>query len=321
MFRRNKKEKQTKLQNRGVTTRRSLPVDRYYSSSVSRPQLGGVDPAHSGRRSSSDKKRVRLPRVRRPASKIFSELAHWSSVIGILVVLVVNGTLGSVGIKVTTHGQSMPEFRSEQEYRAVVDSAFRSSLFYKTKATFRSADFESELLKQFPEADRVVAVVPLVGTKLQVGIELAKPLLRVERGGVRQGVIGENGTLLLEEDITRVAGTYSALPLLKLEPQVSFSPGEQALTSQEVELIRLLQKEFDGSESHRPSVASLRYHIQKRELEVTFEGAPYKAKLTSAREARVQVGALVASVEKLAEQGTLPSGYIDVRADGRVFTK
>ena len=83
----------------------------------------------------------------------------------------------------------------------------------------------------------------------------------------------------------------------------------------------LLISEFDGSTTYRHKVKSIEFDVQKREIRVRFEGVGYYAKLTPERESRVQVGALVSALRSTGEQGSLPTEYIDVRVDDRVFVK
>lgn len=312
------KPKKRQRQNEAETmrTRRSLPVDRYYSSSRTK-RKSGRDSREllQGRRAP----RIDTDRLRRSSGRIFTRILQWGGTLGIAAVLLYNIVLSGVGVKVQSLPSPYGNFRSNEEYVGIVEEVYARSLFNKSKLTLDSTRFEEELLAELPEAENTVAVVPLAGTKLQVGIEFATPVLRVQLGNLKQGVIGENGNLLYQSDTTDILSKFARLPLINPEPDIEVGVGDRMLTSNEVALLRLLMSEFDGSSVHRPSVASIVHSVEKREFRVSFEGVSYFAKLTSEREARPQVGALVATIEDLERRGQPAGQYIDVRVEGRVF--
>lgn len=305
-----------------IGVRRTLPVDRYYSSASSyrrsanadRPRRPGIDNTQS---SISDIKRLSA----HTAGQIFATGLRWSGIIAIIVIVIFNLVLSTVGVKVTPP-QSENLYRQDKDYVNVANDVFKSSLLHKTKATFDSSSYENSLKQSLPEIETATAVVPLVGLKLQVGLQIASPLARLQTDTVSQGVIASNGMLVLKQDSTSIASKYSQLPLMRLEPVVSLTPGQLILTTEETELVVLLKSEFDGSSPGRPALESIVYSVAKRELTARFSGVQYAVKCTTAeRDARSQVGAALATIDQLGEQGKLPQEYIDVRVNGRVFVK
>jgi len=315
MFKRNPKNKP----NQQISMRRTLPVDRYYSSMPARRQIDGDRP----RRPTLEGKSLR-DIERRPAFTLRELLAiilRWSGMLAILLVIVFNLVLSGVGVKVTPQ-QSQNLYRQDKDYVSISNSVFESSVFYRSKVTFNSDSFEKSLKQQLPEVEVATAVVPLVGLKLQVGLHIAQPLARVQFNATSQGVIAENGVIVLKGNLADISSKYSDLPLLRLEPNVSLEAGQSLLTSQEVQLLSLLKTEFNGSSVSRPKLESMMYGVEKRELTARFEGVPYFVRCTTAeRDAQTQVGAALATLSQLQEQGKAPSEYIDVRVSGRVYVK
>lgn len=303
-----------------VTMRRSLPVDRYYSSSSpARRSLGDNAPRREfGERRQSDI-------ARKPAysfSQIVSLAAHWAGALGIVLVVLLNLIMNSTGVKIVPTG-SENIYRDDQVYTSEVNRAFSESVFNRSKVTFDSKRFEGLLRQKMPEIEAATAVVPLVGLKLQVGLRISPPLVRAQIGPASQGVIAENGALAFSDTTSGVSSKYSDLPLLRFEPMISApDPGTLLITSEESQLIALLKNELDGSESARPKIESLTYAVSKREITIKCKGVQFSMRFTTAdREVRSQVGTAIATLKQLQEQGKLPSEYIDVRVSGRVFVK
>lgn len=184
-----------------------------------------------------------------------------------------------------------------------------------------SSSFETKIKTMFPEVESAVVVTPLAGRRLQVGLELEKPLARLNQAlSNSQAVLSYSGTVVLEDDATLINEKFAQIPSISI-PNITYSVGDQILTSSEAGLIRLLINEFDGSTPYRHKVKSIEFDVQKREIRVRFESVSYFAKLTPERESRVQVGALVSALKSMTEQSSLPTEYIDVRVDDRVFVK
>ncbi len=296
--------------------KRTIPIDRYYSGISNRSQEDNQskrDPLRNTDRSKTVRKRQ--------LSAWVVTSARWFGVLGIFLVLLFNLTLNQVGVKAgyTNTSNIGSRYRSDQDYIKRVQAAFDDSLLYRSKLTFSAHDYEQKLLVSLPEVDAAVAVVPLVGTKLQVGLSITEPLAHVTMDN-QVAIVGENGKLLDVSDEKILNQLTASTPKLSIEPTAGSQLGSALLTSKEVLLMQLLQNEFDGSSISRPKLDSFQYDIDKRELRVSFAGKSYFAKLTTERDARLQVGALIAALKDLSQgRGADPTSYIDVRVDGRVF--
>lgn len=306
--------------NRRPQLARSVPVDRYYSG-MSHRQTPNTQKRRILQEDGSDRSRV----VRKRQSSIWVHLlVKWCGVLGIVSVLLFNVTLNQVGVKIglSDFGKSGTLYRTEEEYVRQAQEAFRAQLLSRSKLTFSANEYEQLLQASLPEIERAVAVVPLVGTRLQVGFALTEPLVYAPEIGKSGTVIGTNGRVIAVTDKSILDRFASSLPKVYVETPGTVEDGAFLLTSGEVELIEVAKSEFDGSSIDRPKISSIRYIIAKRELQISFSDKSYFAKLTTERDARAQVGAVVATLRSVVGGGgEAPVEYIDVRVEGRAFLK
>jgi len=300
----------------------SQPTTRYYRSG-SGPQNGRTSEGKNNQQ--SNKKQLAPRESAKTTSKLESFLrALPRRVLFIIIValLLVNTTVSTFDIAFNNTANSVDSsaFQKglEAEYEAGVQSIFDSSVLYKNKLTLNSQDFELELEQKFPEIESSSVIVPLAGRELRVNIALASPLLRYSSQN-QYGVIVDNGVYvqISEDDYL----SLSTLPVLSLQRDVAVSRGSQVLTSVEVGLLSLAVAELDGSTETRPDVTSVLFDVERREIQLRFDGADYFAKLTPERESRGQIGALVATIADLSSSSSLPETFIDVRVEDRVFIK
>ena len=291
----------------------SAPIMRYY-----RPAVGG-----NNQRTNTDKTKSKNNFRSAPdgsRTSIFGLIYRWFGIIIIIFLVVANTTVSDAIVKINANNQS-DMYRSLEEYSEGINSIFKSSVKNRSKFTLNSTTFEAKIKSEFPEVKGAMVVTPLAGRRLQVGLVLEQPLARLNQSlSNTQAVLSESGTVVLEDDATVINEQFAKIPSLSI-PNINYSVGDQILTSSEAGLIKLLVTEFDSSTPYRHKVKSIEFDVQKREIRVRFDGVGYFAKLTPERESRVQVGALVSALKSVSEQGGLPSEYIDVRVDDRVFVK
>jgi len=300
----------------------SLPTTRYYRSG-SGPQDSR---ASSGRNTQKPNKKQLAPRESaKSAGKLEAfvrALPRRVLFIIIVALLLVNTTVSTFDIAFSSSAYSADfspfQKRLETEYKAGIQSIFDSSVLYKNKLTLNSQGFELELEQKFPEIESSSVIVPLAGRELRVNIAPAIPILRYSSQN-QYGVIVGNGVYvqISEDDYL----SLTTLPVLSLQRDVAVSRGSQVLTSKEVSLLSLAAAELDGSTETRPEVISVLFDVERREIQLRFDGANYFAKLTPERESRGQIGALVATITGLSSSSSLPETFIDVRVEDRVFVK
>lgn len=294
----------------------SAPVVRYY-----RPSNNN-DSQRRRTNSKSNNQEIRNNNAESSnKTSVIKIIYRWFGVAIILFALSANTMLSGPVVKVVSYDSSNPSYKSQKAYSEAIEAMFSSSVLNKSKFTLSSTKLEQQIKEKFPEVDHAVAVIPLAGRQLQVGLKLSKPLARLQQNGSNtQAVLSSSGVVLDVEDASYINTYFSKLPIVSI-PNINFKTGDAILTSDEVALVDLLIAEFDGSEAYRYKVVSIEFDIQKREIRVKFEGVDFYAKLTPERQSREQIGALVVSVKNLLEQGKLPKSYIDVRVEDRVFIK
>jgi hypothetical protein len=236
-----------------------------------------------------------------------------------VVLIILNTTISSVSLKV--QDSSLSSYRTFEDYNYGLQKILDESIFNKSKLTLRTSKLENSIKEAFPEVSKATVIIPLAGRKLKVGLQMDQPLLRLVYQDNRQGIVGESGRLLVLTDKKVVLSSFSSLVSLIIEPNLEFVQGNQVLTTTEIELISLLLREFDGSTTYKPKTLLINFKVEKREIQVNFEGKAFFAKLTPERDAKLQIGSLVATLKQLNEQGSEPSEYLDVRVEERVYVK
>lgn len=298
-----------------IRPRSSAPIVRYYRPA---PTSKATKKDNSGASKSSADSRNN-PKTK--SSSLFSLAYRWFGIIIILFLVIANTTISDAIVKIDAGSSEFANYRSLEEYNTEINRIFNSSIKNKSKFTLNSSSLEAEIKKKFPEVSNAVVVTPLAGRRLQVGISLEKPLARLQQPlNNSQAILSSTGSVVIEDSATVINERFADYPSISI-PNINYSVGDQILTSSEASLIRLLISELDGSEPYRYKVKSLEYDVQKREIRLRFENVGFFARLTPERGAREQVGALVSSLKSLTNQGGLPSEYIDVRVDDRVFVK
>lgn len=212
-------------------------------------------------------------------------------------------------------------YRSSQEYQEFAMELMDDSITRRSKLLFRSRSFENEMIRRYPEIERVNAVLPIAGRDLAVIIKTSTPLVRAYSGTSR-GILDSNG-VLATNSLTSPS-TQELLTLRFTVPQEGFQKGARILTSSEVELLRTLQSELDSlqlsdSGVESPQLQELLFNVRDGQVEVRFRDLDFYVKISVYEDSREQVGALIATLRYLDKNNALPEKYVDVRVSGRAF--
>lgn len=248
---------------------------------------------------------------------VLSLLVRFSGFLAIVAVIIANTMLSGVTVKI---GNKNDAYKSVDTYIAGINEIMKVSALSSSKLTLNSSKLEQEIKKRFPEITQATAIIPIAGRKLQVNLEFASPMVRLIQENNQQGVVSDSGVLLFVDSAQKINEIYTEIPSLVMLNIVA-KAGDQMLTSEETYLISLLRDEMDGSNDKRPMLQNIEYDVKKREMLARFKSTSFYVKLTPEREARAQIGALVATIQELQAKGTIASEYIDVRVEDRVFIK
>lgn len=236
----------------------------------------------------------------------------------ILILLAISGLLLvniTIGKAVFIDAPADNPYRDSEIYVQAAQDILNENVSFMTKVTFQSEDYEQRFIERFPEVSSLSAVVPIAGRELQLSMKMQEPVA-VLMADNNEYYVTQSG------QIVETPKANTEYPIISLQEPPRITNGGQLLTSSEAELINLLSREFDGSSSVRPKLASILYDIRKREMQVRFRDVPYYAKVTSEAEAGEQVGALVATIADVGENKiAAPNSYIDARVPGRVFVR
>jgi hypothetical protein len=193
-----------------------------------------------------------------------------------------------------------------------------SSLLYRSKILFQETSFEQDLKSRFPEISKVTPLIPLGGRNLSIVIAVSEPFAYVSSGS-DTGIVNSEGVLVVKN--------AKSVPdeLLKLrftEAQSNFEVGSRILTTNEVQLLVLLQNEMLSLEFTDKSNAAIKdvlFNVADGQLEARLKEKSFYIKLSSFADTNVQVGGAKATLKQLDRENKLPSQYIDVRVPGRAF--
>lgn len=210
---------------------------------------------------------------------------------------------------------------SPSVYQAAVTKTLRSSLANTNKVTVNSRQVVGDLKRQFPEIYDASLVLPLVGHRPTVYIELARPVVRLQTPS-QTIVVDQTGRALASAALgERTQFSSFNLPVVIDQSQLDLHVGDIVLPSNSVQFIREVTEQLAAK---KVAIAKLTLPAGTQELDVYPAGVPYTVKfnLHDPTSARQQVGTYLAVRQQLGKQGSMhaePKQYIDVRLTGRAY--
>lgn len=201
------------------------------------------------------------------------------------------------------------------DYQNTATDSLRSSLFNSNKITVNTRSVVRDLRTKFPEIYDASLVLPLVGHRPTVYIELTRPAL-VLRTASFATVIDNSGRALM---VSPSKDAYSSLKLPMVDDQsnLMLKVGDVALSSDNVAFIEDVIRQFS---SQTLAINRLVLPAGKEELDVYPAGVKYYVRFnTHDTNSREQSGTFFAVRQQLGKQGTTPKQYVDVRIAGRAY--
>lgn len=206
-------------------------------------------------------------------------------------------------------------------YQAAVTQTLRSSLANSNKITVNSRQVVSELKQRFPEIYDASLVLPLVGHRPTVYIELARPVIRLQTPS-QTIVVDQTGQALASVPLgERTQFSSFNLPVVIDQSRLDLHVGDIVLSSNSVQFIREVTEQLAAK---KIATSKLVLPAGTQELDAYPAGVPYivKFNLHDPASARQQVGTYLAVRQQLGKQGIAhvePKQYIDVRLTGRAY--
>lgn len=304
-----KKKQSSRKVGKTLVNGKSLSTNNYYRPKNSLPAA----------------KKARVSTIRPDRQLTLSGFINSVIVVLVIVVLFFASTLSTTP-SVAVLDQAYA-FREQSDYTLFAQEYLKNSTLSRSKLLFRSIEFEQVMQEQFPEIDKISAIVPLGGRKLDVNMRLSDPLATVMSGS-QKGVIDTRG-LLIPEDLASLSSSdvASSIPILRFSaPQENFVSGATLLTSSEVELLQLIVTELESfnntsGDSLKLQPSEFLFNITDGQLELRFRNQPLHVMFSVYSDIRLQVGTMLATIAQLNGEGQLPSSYIDVRVPGKVYVK
>jgi len=262
------------------------------------------------------------PVAREPRVKAGEGVLHKLRLLPAIIALVViigsilySFTLGSRPSVTTLQNQPSP-YHDTEVYADAADELLRSHIRNRTKFTVQTPDVEQALLDRFPELQDAVLRLPVLGRTPTLVLEIRQPALLLSAAN-KTYVLDKNGIATREaKDLG--AATKEGLPSVQDQSGLSVKLGQQVLTRETVQFV--LDAVYLLREQSL-TVESLTLPVSINELDIRLSGLPYFIKTDTSTDIRQQIGGFVATKEFLAEQGIVPSEYIDVRVEEKVFYK
>lgn len=208
--------------------------------------------------------------------------------------------------------------RSTTSYQDIASQELQSSVLNRSKLTMNTSHVAEDLLAAFPEATDVSVVMPIVGRNPIIYLRLAQPALLLKTNNQEQFVVDEQGRAVGEADDITDKKLTKQLLVVEDKSGLNILAGSFVLTQEDTQFMQdiatlLAQKKI--------TVKRLVLPLSATEVHVYPKNQPYYIKMTTERAVREQVGAYLATKQQLAKDGVTPASYIDVRVEGRTYTR
>lgn len=202
-------------------------------------------------------------------------------------------------------------------YEAAVEGMIKSRLQNRFKPTVDTFFLSENLKNEYPELKDVDTHISIFSRKVRVKLIPATPVIILVTKNSSY-IVNNEGKVVADATQLLRDGHLGELSLVRDDIGLTANVGARVLTKDDVEFIDQLVFQLNAA-GLKIETLSLPQIVS--ELHLKIEGYPYFVKLNTVGNARVQVGTLLAIQERLSKQGRVPSEYIDVRVDEKVYYK
>jgi hypothetical protein len=235
--------------------------------------------------------------------------------LSVLLIVILYCLSLTVRPKVVLNG-SNSGLRPAAVYQAGAEQILSQSILNRTKFTINTASFSRAFQERFPEVSQVSLGLPRIGRRPVVSLVAARPQLILTAHN-QAFVIDKRGKAIMTASELSAAAR-SKLPVVNDQTGLQVEVGSTVLSSSNIRYImivleQLQAKKMSASEVSLPAVA--------HQLNVKLAGTNYLVKFDFDSDAREAVGAFLATKQYLDQKQIVPSAYVDVRVEGRVYYK
>jgi hypothetical protein len=299
LFRRNKKSAEVSSRRRPQVSSQKSANYNYYQS---RDTSGSNEPT---KRTKSIQQRLKHIPTYIAAVVILVAISYASTLTTTPKIIVVNDDDPSV----------QQILKDTENYRQAASERLSSSVLNRSKLTINTSALEEQLYEQIPEATDIGIALPILGRNPIVYLRIAQPALVLSTNDNQSFVIDEQGRAVLE-----APEKVNAKDLITVKDKsgLAITPGSFVLTKDDVTFITDINRSMKQAKT---SVKHMTLPLLANEVDVYLKDQDYYVKFSSERGVEEQVGAFLATKQQLAKDNVQPTKYIDVRVEGRTFTK
>jgi hypothetical protein len=217
---------------------------------------------------------------------------------------------------VTTFADEDSPYRTLDAYAAATEEIMSRYAHSKTKLTIDTQDIERQLLERFPELAAARLRLPVLGRQPSLVLDIHPPALVLSGNGT-SFVLDQSGTVVgrLGDMVTAPDNT---LPRVQDQSGLTLEVGQQAVTTDTVRFITEIMTQLEAKNLR---LAQLTLPSSANQLDIRIQDTPYYIKTDIGGSARLQMGSFFAVKQELEGRGEVPSEYIDVRVEEKVFYK
>ncbi|MBX4201547.1 hypothetical protein KW803_01465 [Candidatus Saccharibacteria bacterium] len=263
-------------------------------------------------------KSTKEPAETSPFKKKQTKRSHRKILFGatdiILVALLLAGLVYSLVLKPQPKIiASDSSYHSRDVYRSQITPLF-NGVGNRNKISFSETSVIEAIQKKFPEVQSARVELPFFSQEPKVWLNISPPAFRLVSSNQAYIVDTQGVAVAKAEDITNVKG------LATLDDQSGFDNkvGSQVLSSQAVAFIDTV---IAQTKKAKVPISTLTLPPLAQELDLRTADQPYYVKFYLGGDALTQSGQLLASRQKFSQTKQVPSQYLDVRVQGKIFYK
>lgn len=253
-----------------------------------------------------------------------SKKAHWHKLPSYLILATILVSLGySFSLDtnpkiVTIEARSDSSLlRSKLDYQNRARSLLESSFLNRSKITINTAAFNSAMKLYFPELSDVAVTLPLAGRRPIVEIAAKQPQIILSSPEGSDFIIDSDGRAVMKAS-SAVGLDSLHLPVVKDKNNTKIELGKRIITRDDVTFITTVVKQLKAKNLTEKSIS---LPSIPSEMHLQVNNTNYFIKFNLQGDASLQIGAFLAAKKKFDIENIIPSEYVDVRVEERVYYK
>jgi hypothetical protein len=201
-------------------------------------------------------------------------------------------------------------------YADKVNKALSSSLLNHTKVSINTIKIEDVLKNQFPELSSASVVLPILGHTPAIYLQITQPAVLLKNDN-KIFVLDSGGKAIT--DSTKAETQFlSTLPVVQDQTNSNIILNKQVLSTNDINFVRFVAEQLSFK---KITISYQTLLVNTRELDVGISNPSYFIKFNLEEDVREQVGSFLATRDSLKKSNVIPTSYMDVRVQGKVYYK